>query len=119
MPGRGSPAVALARGSTRRGIIWNSSLGIQIPFQYHPESFVEEKPVAWETMPIPGTSQPLLAYGSGDLRILSFRILLDAHASPHPKGHVEDELRALKMLTIPFDVNKKPTVNVPERFQPT
>jgi hypothetical protein len=98
----------------RRGLIWNLELGIMIPFQYAPESITEEKTLDWQTMPVLGLAQPLLAYGSGDLRILRFRILLDAHASPHPLGNVESELRAIRTLTVPFDVNKKPTVDVPK-----
>jgi hypothetical protein len=104
-----------ARGgqAERRGLIWNLELGIKIPFQYAPESITEEKTLDWQTLPVLGLAQPLLAYGSGDLRILRFRILLDAHASPHPDGHVENELRAIRTLTVPFDVTKKPTVDVP------
>jgi hypothetical protein len=109
---QGSPNPQGAQ-AQRRGLIWNLELGIKIPFQYDPESITEEKTLDWQTMPVLGLAQPLLAYGSGDLRTLRFRILLDAHASPHPDGHVENELRAIRTLTVPFDVSKKPTVDVP------
>lgn len=96
------------------GVIWNKELGICLPFQYHPEDITEIKSLNWNRYPILGIGQPLLAYGGGDARMLRFRILLDAHASPHPLGHVEEDLRIIRTLTVPFDVDKKPTQVVPK-----
>lgn len=96
------------------GVIWNQELGIKIPFQYHPESITESKTLNWNTQPILGIGQPLLSYGGGDVRVLRFRILLDAHSSPHPAGHVETELKAIRALTVPYDVSGKPTIDIPE-----
>lgn len=97
----------------QHGLIWNSELGICLPFQYHPEDITEVKNLNWNRYPILGVGQPLLAYGGGDVRMLRFRILLDAHASPHPLGHVEEDLRVIRTLTVPFDVDNKPTQKVP------
>lgn len=96
------------------GVIWNNELGIYLPFQYHPEDIVETKSLSWNRYPILGVGQPLLSYSGGDTRTLRFRILLDAHASPHPAGHVEEDLRVIRTLSVPFDVSNKPTQEVPE-----
>lgn len=103
----------------QHGLIWNRELGICLPFQYHPEDITEVKNLNWNRYPILGVGQPLLAYGGGDVRMLRFRILLDAHASPHPLGHVEEDLRVIRTLTVPFDVDNKPTQKVPKGISVT
>lgn len=103
---------------TGTGILWNSELGIRLYFQYHPEEIVETKSLNWNQQPILGVGQPLLSYGGGDVRVLRFRVLFDAHSSPTRNGHVEEELWVIRTLTVPFDINKKPTVKVPENHAP-
>ncbi|MCS7240910.1 MAG: hypothetical protein NZ651_06680 [Candidatus Bipolaricaulota bacterium] len=105
--------VTTAPTAAREGVIWNYSLGLEIRFQYHPEDITETKTLAWNRYPILGVGQPLLSYSGGDVRGLRFRVLFDAHSSPHANGHVEAELRAIRALSIPYDVGGNPTVSLP------
>lgn len=106
-----TPAASAPTGRRRgRGIIYNDKLQIRIDFQYDPEQIESEKTLNWHTSEILGVTMPLLTYGGGDFRIRRFSILLDAHASPHPDGHVGNEIYWLELLSVPWDVDGVPTV---------
>ena len=108
----------LGGGTPRRGVIHNPVLGIHIVFQYNPESITEEKELDWTEYPIQGLSEPLLVFSCGRPRVLRFKVLFDAHSSPHPDGHIANDLQAIRYLTVPFDVDGTPTVKLPE-YPPT
>lgn len=95
-------------------IISNRALGIYLEVQYNPERITESKPLNWSEYPIQGMVQPLLTFSCGGLRRKRFELLLDAHASPHPKGHIADELQLLRYLTVPFGKDRLPVVRLPE-----
>lgn len=67
----------------------------------------------WRGYKILGLSQPLLSFSSGENRVKSFEILLDAHASPHPLGHIANDLENIRKLSIPYDVDGNPVVRLP------
>ncbi|MDD3492407.1 MAG: hypothetical protein PHZ19_02775 [Candidatus Thermoplasmatota archaeon] len=101
--------------STRRfgrGIIYNDKLGIRIDFQYDPEEIETEKTLNWNTSEVLGIGMPLISYGGGDLRVRRFKILLDAHASPHVAGNVATEIYNIELLSVPWDVDGIPTVKL-------
>ena len=93
--------------------ISNPSLGIWLEVQYNPEEVRESGSLNWNYHQIAGMSQPLVTFGCGDLRRKSFEVLMDAHASPHPKGHIADELQLIRYLRIPYGKDSKPVVILP------
>ena len=95
-----------------RGIIYNNALGIRIDFQYDPEEIETEKTLNWHSNEILGLGMPLLTYGGGDVRVRRFKILLDAHASPHAAGNIATELYNIELLSVPWDVDGVPTVKL-------
>jgi len=114
----GMQSIGWVGGMPRRGIIYNPKLGIHITFQYNPAELTEEKELDWTQYPIQGLSEPLLVFSCGRPRVLRFRVLFDAHSSPHPDGHIAYDLEAIRYLSVPFDVDGTPTVNPPS-YPPT
>lgn len=99
----------------RQGIISNSKLGIFIVFQKNPETITEETQNTYTFTTIQGQANPLMSFSGRGAKHKRFDILIDAHATPHPFGHVGRDLDAIEMLTIPYDKAGKPLVRPAQR----
>ena len=102
-------------GSRTQGIISNTALGIFIVFQKNPESVTEESAVDWTLTNIQGQANPLMSFSCRGAKHRRFDILIDAHATPHPLGHIGRDLDNLEMLTVPYDKAGKPLIIPPQR----
>ena len=97
------------------GIIANLSLGIKITFQYNPQTLTDEIPVNWRQTDIQGQAMPLMTFQDTGPHTKTFEILLDAHSSPHPQGHIANDINKIQMLTMPYDRNGNP-IQVPSLY---
>ena len=96
-------------GQSNKGIIANLTLGIKIVFQYNPKTLTDEIPVNWHPTDIQGQANPLFTYQNTGPHTKTFEILLDAHSSPHPEGHVASDINKIQMLTMPYYTDGRPT----------
>lgn len=100
-------------GGWGRGIIANLSLGIKIVFQYNPQTLTDEEAVNWHLTDIQGQAGPLLTFQNSGPHTKTFEILLDAHSSPHPQGHVGEDIDNIWRLTVPHDKSGHPIIIPP------
>lgn len=116
MPSFTSFPTSLAMPATyRQGILSNTELDIQIIFWKNPEYTTGVSAGDWREAPIQGQANPVVSFSHRPLRTIQFQILLDAHSSPHPKGHIGEDLDMVEMTTMPFGRDKNPLAIPPPR----
>ena len=101
--GRQSPPAKSPGGAQQKGIISNTGLGIYIVFQKDPELLTDTVSSNWHETNIQGQMMPYTVFSNRGVRDVSINILIDAHSSPHPLGHIGGDLDDIQMLTVPHD----------------
>jgi len=102
-------------GGGQKGILSNTGLGIYIVFKKNPEAIKDNVSANWTETAIQGQAMPLTTFSNRGIRVVSFDLLLDAHSSPHPLGHIGTDLDDIQMLTIPHDKSGLPIALPPLR----
>ncbi len=91
-----------------RGVISAPAYGIKITFWYNPEQIEDSVSAEWTRTVVQGQMSPVYTFSCGGDTTKRFEILLDAHATPNPRGHVGFELDQIEMLRVPHDKAGKP-----------
>ena len=94
-----------------RGRLTVLSKGYSRVFMFNPPEVSDDKSVAYGTLSMPGASHPVIQYGSGGERVISFQVYLDGDRGRYGREEqrvsisVEDHIRFYQSMLYPAELS--------------
>lgn len=86
-------------------------------FMFNPAEVSDQKGVNWAEGDVPGASSPVIQFGSGKARIISFELYLDGDRGKAARGgdslSIEEDIKFFQSLEYPSKYDKGPVAVSP------